>query len=239
MLFMKTSQTVKQLIALSVLLYRASLSRVIVVSFIGSLITALINQVPKTLDIAHTSGSQTWLVVIMMIVSVLIVCSVAIIIMHQMMALGRGEPISLGVSISFALPRIPGLTMAMVLIYFMMAIGMVLFVIPGLIVVTLTSMVIPLVIFKQLNPFAAIKASAQLVWGNAWRTFGVIITPNAVMFLLLTLAKLLHLPALALTIVEVVVMTAIIPWVYAATLMMYNELMMIHYAKQSTSPGPD
>ncbi|MDF1655907.1 MAG: hypothetical protein P1U34_12435 [Coxiellaceae bacterium] len=232
MLFMKTSQTVKQLIANSVMLYRASLSRVLLVSFFSALITTAVNHIPGSLALANSTGGQRWLVIIAMIISVFVVCYAAIIIMHQMMSVGRGEPVPLSTSIAYAHPRVLGLTMAMVVIYFLTAIGMVMFVIPGLFVITVTSMVMPLVIFKQVKPFAAIKASFELVWGNVLRTFGVIITPNALIFVILTFGKLMHLPELLLSILEVIVMFILGPWVYAAALVMYNELMLLHYAKK-------
>ncbi|MDF1796233.1 MAG: hypothetical protein P1U63_06835 [Coxiellaceae bacterium] len=232
MLFMKTSQTVKQLIVNSVQLYRASLLRVLVISFISALITTLVNHVPQMISIEDSTTGVRWAVLLAIVVSIFVVCYSSIIIMHQMMSVGRDEPVPLSSSIAYAHPRVLGLTMAIVVVYFLTAVGMVLFVIPGLFVMTVTSMVMPLVIFKQVKPFTAIKASFELVWGNVMRTFGVIIAPNVLIFVILTMAKLLHLPEMMLSILEVLVMFLLGPWVYAAVLVMYNELMLLHYAKK-------
>ncbi len=232
MLFMKTSQTVKQMIVNSVVLYRASLMRVLLISFISALITTLVNHVPELVNMQDSTTGVRWLVLLALVVSVFVVCYSSIIIMHQMMSVGRDEPVPLSASIAYAHPRVLGLTMAIVVVYFFTAIGMVLFIVPGLFVITVTSMVMPLVIFKQVKPFTAIKASFELVWGNVFRTFGVIITPNALIFIVLTFAKLMHLPELLLSILEVLVMSLVGPWVFAAILVMYNDLMLLHYAKQ-------
>ncbi|MDF1759159.1 MAG: hypothetical protein P1U40_01335 [Coxiellaceae bacterium] len=232
MLFMKTSQTVKQMIVNSVVLYRASLVRVLVISFISAVITTVVNHVPQLVNMQDSTSGVRWLVILALVVSVFVVCYSSIIIMHQIMSVGRDERVPLATSIAYAHPRVLGLTMAIVVVYFFTAIGMVLFIIPGLFVITVTSMVMPLVIFKQVKPFTAIKASVELVWGNVFRTFGVIITPNAFIFIILTFAKLMHLSDLLLSVLEVIVMTFIGPWVFAAILVMYNELMLLHYAKQ-------
>lgn len=230
MLFAKTSLTVKQLISQTLVLYRASLPPILIVSMISAAIVTFINHLQRVSPgFTGMDASKQWTTVLIAILSVVVVCYAAIIMMHQIMSVGRGERVALSKSIGYAHPRLLKLTMAMVVVYFVTAVGMVLLILPGIFVMVMTSMVMPLIIFKQLGPFEAFKASFELVWGNFWRTLGVIIVPNAAIFVVVSIARMLHFPADYFTVLEAVVMWLAGPWVYCAILTMYNELMIIHY----------
>lgn len=237
MLFAKTSLTVKQLIAMSVLLYKASLRKVLVVSLISAVVTTVLNHLARV--IPPESPMQTnWLMVVGMVISVFVVAYAAVIMMHQIMSIGRDQLVSMAQSIAFSHTRVLTLALAMIIMYVLTAIGMVLFLFPGIFVLVVTSMVMPLVIFKQLGPMESFRASFELVWGNAWRTLGVIIVPNGVAFVVMSVARLLHLSTGYFAIIEGVAMWLIAPWVYSATLVMYNELMILHYNKEESAPKP-
>lgn len=53
--------------------------------------------------------------------------------------------------------------------------GIVLLVIPGLMVLFLLYMTMPLIVLDGVGPFAALRKSWQLTWGNAWRLVGAIL----------------------------------------------------------------
>lgn len=55
------------------------------------------------------------------------------------------------------------------------ALGFVLFIIPGLILITIWSVVAPVTVLERPGVFAAFGRSRQLVRGNGWAVFGVIV----------------------------------------------------------------
>ena len=54
-------------------------------------------------------------------------------------------------------------------------VGGVLLVIPGLMAMLLLYIMLPLIVIDGVNPFAAVKASWKLTWGNAWRLLGAVL----------------------------------------------------------------
>lgn len=63
------------------------------------------------------------------------------------------------------------------------AIGFVLLIVPGLILLTLWAVVVPVVVLERLGVFASFGRSRELVRGNGWEVFGVL-----VLFFLVTVA---------------------------------------------------
>ena len=55
------------------------------------------------------------------------------------------------------------------------ALGFVLLVIPGLILLTIFAVVAPVVVIEKRTAFAALSRSRELVRGNGWRVFGIIV----------------------------------------------------------------
>ncbi len=229
MLFAKISQTVKQLIENSLSLYVASFPRVAVASLVSALVTTGMSYIQKGGASVSAGSPWHWSTIITVIVSLLVVCYTAAFMMHQMMALGCGKQESFGYSVAFSGSRLLPLTMTMAMVYFVTALGMALFFLPGIFIMVVTSMVMPLIIFKQLKPFDAISASFQLVWGNVLRTLGVIIIPNVAVVVILLVLQLFKLPPEYNTLAEMAALFAVQPWVYSAVLTMYNELMLAHY----------
>lgn len=232
MQFAKTSQEPGQLIVNSFLLYRNSFRFVAIISLLAALVTAGVNQFLVAMDPgSNATTSVPWLLIVAAAISIVVVCCTAIIMMHQMMGVGRGDRLSLMHSIAFVPARILPLVVTMVMVYLLTAIGLAFFILPGLLVMVFTSMVMPLIIFKQVGPFEAFLASFDLVRrGGAWRTFQVIIVPNAVVFILVVLFRLIPGQEQYTGIFEAVVLFALGPWVYASVLTMYNDLMVMHYS---------
>jgi len=63
-------------------------------------------------------------------------------------------------------------------------VGLVLLIVPGLILLTLWAVVIPVVVIERPGVIASFGRSSELVKGNAWRVFGVIVVLFLVLFLL-------------------------------------------------------
>lgn len=73
--------------------------------------------------------------------------------------------------LSRLLPAVVGMIIYTVAIL----VGSVLLIIPGLMAMVLLYMILPLIVIDGSGPFAAVKASWKLVWGNAWRLVGAML----------------------------------------------------------------
>jgi hypothetical protein len=93
--------------------------------------------------------------------------------------------LSIGEVIASAIPFIAPLIGAGLLAGLGIVIGFVLFIIPGLILLTIWSLIAPVIVVERPGVIAAFPRSQRLVKGNGWRVFGVLI----VMFLILIVAQ--------------------------------------------------
>lgn len=73
-------------------------------------------------------------------------------------------------------PRLPALIAAGVLAGLGAGVGLVLFVVPGLILLTRWILIAPVIVLEGRRAGEAFKRSAELVQGNGWPVFGVIVT---------------------------------------------------------------
>lgn len=71
-----------------------------------------------------------------------------------------------------------------------LAIGFVLLIIPGLILLVLWSVVAPVTVLERPGVFAAFRRSRELVRGNGWNVFGVIVIVFVVVFVISIVAGL-------------------------------------------------
>lgn len=121
------------------------------------------------------------------------------------------------------------------------AIGLVLLIVPGLILVTFWSVVAPVTVLERPGVFAAFSRSRTLVKGNGWQVFGVI-----VLFVLIFIAigiVLGVIGAILGDVGEVVlgyvgsVITA--PLVALAAAILYFELKALREPGPAAAPGPE
>ena len=82
---------------------------------------------------------------------------------------------SIGGLFRSAAPVVLPLFLAGLLAGILIAIGFVLLVVPGLILLTIFAVVAPVVVIERRSPVDALKRSRELVRGNGWRVFGVIV----------------------------------------------------------------
>ena len=82
---------------------------------------------------------------------------------------------SVGELFRSATPVIVPLFLAGLLAGVLIAIGFVLLIVPGLILLTIFAVVAPVVVIERCSPVEALRRSRALVRGNGWRVFGVIV----------------------------------------------------------------
>lgn len=93
---------------------------------------------------------------------------------------GRND-LSIRATIEAALPRINVLSASGLLASLGIAAGLFLLIVPGLILLTFWSMIIPVIMLENLGVFPSFSRSRELVRGNGWNVFAVIVLTFAVL----------------------------------------------------------
>jgi hypothetical protein len=73
------------------------------------------------------------------------------------------------------LPVLPGMIAALIALIVLVFLGLLLFVVPGLYLVTIWAVVLPAIVIERRGVLAAFGRSRQLVRGNGWPVLGVIL----------------------------------------------------------------
>ncbi|RPI43071.1 MAG: hypothetical protein EHM59_16310 [Betaproteobacteria bacterium] len=91
-------------------------------------------------------------------------------------SIARGSDIGFGASFRAALPRIVAMIIASICFMLAVALGFVLLVIPGIILLCSLFFYLPAIMLDGKGPVESLKFSHKLVWGNWWRvaTIGTI-----------------------------------------------------------------
>ncbi len=84
-----------------------------------------------------------------------------------------------GNALSAALPRWPLLVVAFILYFIAVAVGLVLLIIPGIILMVSLMLCTAVLLFEDKGPIASLTGSHRLVWGHWWRTL-VIMTVGGI-----------------------------------------------------------
>jgi hypothetical protein len=115
-------------------------------------------------------------------------------------------------------------------------IGFILIIIPGLILLTIWSVVVPVEVLERRGILASFGRSRELVRGNGWNVFGVIVIVWVVTIVISFLVALVAAPLghVARDIVQWAVNVAIAPVVGLSATVLYLELRRAH-----TEPAPD
>lgn len=85
------------------------------------------------------------------------------------------QDLSIGDTFRAVQPRLPALIAAGVLAVVGVAIGLVLLIVPGLFLLTIWSLIVPAIVFEGKSAGEAFGRSRDLVRGNGWSVFGVIV----------------------------------------------------------------
>ncbi len=87
---------------------------------------------------------------------------------------GRAD-LSIGETLNKVGPRVGALVAAGLLAALGVMIGLVLLIVPGLVLLTWWSVLIPAIVLERVGVFEAFGRSRELVRGNGWNVFGVIV----------------------------------------------------------------
>jgi hypothetical protein len=87
---------------------------------------------------------------------------------------GRGD-MSVGDTVNAAMPYIGPVAVASILAGIAITIGFILLVVPGLYLITIWSVIIPVIVIERSGAMAAFGRSQQLVRGRGWNVFGTLV----------------------------------------------------------------
>jgi len=106
---------------------------------------------------------------------------------------GRAD-LSIRETIERVAPRANVLSVTAILAAFGIGLGLVLVVVPGLVLLTWWSVIVPAIVLERAGVFRSFRRSRELVRGNAWNVFAVIVMTFAVLFVGQLLVALLAAP---------------------------------------------
>ena len=87
---------------------------------------------------------------------------------------GRAD-LSIGETVSAATPYIAPVAGASILAGIAIAIGLILLIVPGLFLITIWAVIVPVIVLERAGVFASFGRSQQLVRGHGWHVFGTLV----------------------------------------------------------------
>ena len=146
--------------------------------------------------------------------------------------------LSVGATIEAATPFVGTVAIASILAGIGIWIGFVLIVVPGLILLTFWSLIVPEIVVGGAGPLEAFGRSWRTVSGYAWNVFGTYV----LVFIIMIVAEiilgliLIALPNAARSFIsDIVVGTLVAPWLAAVVTLVYDRLKIAH--GQAPEPG--
>lgn len=155
------------------------------------------------------------------------------------------QDLSIGETFRRVQPRLPALIAAGVLAGIGILVGLVLLIVPGLFLLTIWSLIVPTIVLEGKSAGESFGRSRELVKGNGWSVFGVIVITIAVMIVAQIVVALLTfwLPDDVDTFVsDVISNTLVAPFFAVALTLMYFALVqgrtVAPAAAEAYSPPP-
>lgn len=106
-------------------------------------------------------------------------------------AIGAGGDLSVASALQKGLSRVPHLFLMMILFFIAVTIGCVLLLVPGLILMVSLMLCFNLALFEGKGPVDSLTGSHRLVWGNWWRTAGILTVGFIIVMVIYMVAALL------------------------------------------------
>ncbi len=153
---------------------------------------------------------------------------------------GRAD-LSLGETVSAAMPYLGRVAAASILAGIGIVIGFALLVVPGLYLLTIWSLIVPAIVIGQAGVFTAFSRSFDLVRGFSWRVFGTYVLVFLILIVLnIVIALILAaLPAVARNGISTVVSgTLVAPMLALVVTLIYYRLYAAHSGGASPDAGP-
>jgi hypothetical protein len=101
---------------------------------------------------------------------------------------------NLGVSFNFAISKLPSLLVAQFVAGILTVIGLLLFIVPGIIIGIMFSLVIPTIIIEQKGAFESLGRSKKLVSKRWLKTFALLLILGIIVLIVIGIANVLTMP---------------------------------------------
>ena len=149
-------------------MYRAHALHLLAIAFVIYLITAVVVSLLALIgDVGSILGAIVELVSVFLLQAALIKAV-------QDVRDGRAD-LSLGETVSAAVPYLVPVAVASIIAGIAIAIGFALIIVPGLILITIWAVIIPVIVIERSGPLAAFGRSQRLVRGHGWHVFGTLV----------------------------------------------------------------
>ncbi len=149
---------------------------------------------------------------------------------------------SIGELMKAVTPVLGSLLVISILFAIGVSIGLVLIIIPGLFLLTIWSVVVPVEVLEHRGIIGSFERSREMVRGNGWNVFGVIVIVWVVVFVISFLVELVAAPLghVGRDLIQWAVNVAITPIVALSATVLYLELRRAHtVATPAPGPGPN
>jgi hypothetical protein len=216
-------------------LYRAHLGHLVSIAFVVYLGVALLSLVLTAL--------LTWVgAIIAAIVSIIALFWVqgALVEAVQDVMDGRAD-LSLGATFQRVRSRIPAIAVASILAGLGIAVGLVLLIVPGLVLLTWWVLIIPVIVLEGKSAGEAFSRSRELVRGHGWSVFGVIVLTFLLLVAFSIVLSLVLTPVadwLQSFISNIVSGTLTAPFIAVVWTLLYHRLRGTAPAPAPAEPGP-
>ncbi len=149
-------------------MYRAHALHLLAIAFVIYLITAVVVSLLALIgDVGSILGAIVELVSVFLLQAALIKAV-------QDVRDGRAD-LSLSETVSAAVPYLVPVAIASIIAGIAIAIGFALIIVPGLILITIWAVIIPVIVIERSGPLAAFGRSQRLVRGHGWHVFGTLV----------------------------------------------------------------
>jgi len=89
--------------------------------------------------------------------------------------LGTNASLDFAPAVQAALPRLPNVILTTLAVLFLVFLGFVALILPGIVILVMLCVALPACILEDLSPIAALKRSRELTRGNRWRLLGLVL----------------------------------------------------------------
>jgi hypothetical protein len=217
----------------------ASVQKHAAILFPASLVLVGLTQALSVLSVAGVDPTKIfasplyWLAALASIVGGTILQAFVI---HVVVDGHRGNQPSIGTSLNAALRSAVPLVVTSILVALGVVLGMLLLIVPGIILLVMWSVAIPVVVVEGLGPVAAIGRSRALTKGSRWAIFGLVLVAYILMSLIsfaiygfnfAAMSTAMQSPDMIRVIASILVGTITTVLMYAGIAAIYSELRMV------------
>jgi uncharacterized membrane protein len=153
----------------------------------------------------------------------------------------RGQPFSIGQSFSAGLKRVVPAFFVMVVMSFLIGLGFMLVVVPGIMVICLTYVAVPVCVVEQPGITASISRSRALTKGYRWQIFGLLVIAFLVSAIVSAIGRGVLGGGFSLTATEITVPALLFNFVWTALLTAFTSIlaMVVYHQLRVVKEGVD